>query len=151
MISITKEFTFDVAHFLPNHEGLCANIHGHTYKLQVAINGIKNKTRKDTEEGMLIDFSRIKVIVKEEIVDKFDHAFLVGNTDNELEKKVEEFLLANNFKTYNINARTTAENISEHIFKKLKEKFQKEEIQINISKVILWETATSFAEYKEEL
>ena len=106
---------------------------------------------KDTEEGMLIDFSRIKGTVKEEIVDKFDHAFLVGNTDNELEKKVEEFLLANNFKTYSINARTTAENISEHIFKKLKEKFQKEEIQINISKVIVWETATSFAEYKEEL
>ena len=53
MISITKEFTFDVAHFLPNHKGLCANIHGHTYKLQVAINGIKNQTEKDTEEGML--------------------------------------------------------------------------------------------------
>ena len=104
MISITKEFTFDVAHFLPNHKGLCANIHGHTYKLQVAINGIKNQTEKDTEEGMLIDFSRIKEIVKKEIVDKFDHAFLVGNTDNELEKKVENFLLENNFKTYNINA-----------------------------------------------
>lgn len=150
MLKITKEFEFDVAHFLPNHQGLCANIHGHTYKLHVSLVGIKSETKKDTEEGMLLDFSRIKEIVKNGIVNKLDHAFLIGNTENKLEKEVKNFLLSNNFKIYNIGNRTTAENISEHIFKKIDQILKENNVNIKLNSVKLWETPTSFAEYSEE-
>lgn len=64
----TKEFTFDSAHQLVGHDGKCANLHGHTYRLEVAL--------KDTpiipegpKEGFVMDFGDLKRIVKENIVD----------------------------------------------------------------------------------
>ena len=77
-ITVVKEFTFDAAHYLPNHPGKCKNTHGHTYRLQV---GYKGDINPDT--GMVIDFSDIKKLVKEEIVDKLDHQFLnqLSSTD----------------------------------------------------------------------
>ncbi|MBI2599671.1 6-carboxytetrahydropterin synthase [Candidatus Daviesbacteria bacterium] len=64
---IAKEFTFDSAHRLPNYKGLCANLHGHTYKIIVCLNG---KIKKD---GMVIDFSRLKQKVSDKVIKLLDH------------------------------------------------------------------------------
>lgn len=74
--TIVKEFTFDAAHRLENHLGKCQNIHGHTYKLQVGVYGpIKSKLGA-SDEGMVIDFTDLKNLVKSEIIDKLDHQFI---------------------------------------------------------------------------
>ncbi len=67
---ITKEFTFDSAHKLLNYNGLCANLHGHTYRLQVTLSGpvLKN--------GMVYDFVDLKRIVTEKAISKLDHKFI---------------------------------------------------------------------------
>jgi 6-pyruvoyltetrahydropterin/6-carboxytetrahydropterin synthase len=75
MISVTKAFTFDAAHFLPSHRGDCKRLHGHTYKLEVTV------TRKDglkpiNDEGMVVDFSQLKKVVNKEIIDRVDHELL---------------------------------------------------------------------------
>ena len=57
---LIKEFEFDAAHYLPEYNGKCEKLHGHTYKLVVKIDGTPDK------EGMVIDFVRLKEIVKEE-------------------------------------------------------------------------------------
>lgn len=67
---IAKEFTFDSAHRLPNYNGLCANLHGHTYRLIVSLNG------KIKEDGMVIDFSILKKIVSKKALKLLDHKFL---------------------------------------------------------------------------
>ena len=65
-----KEFDFDAAHFLPNYNGKCEHLHGHTYKLVVKVEGTPD------HEGMVLDFVRFKNLVKELVVSKLDHAFI---------------------------------------------------------------------------
>jgi len=69
-VLIAKEFTFDAAHKLLKYNGPCANLHGHTYKLQVTLSGpvLKN--------GMVFDFVALKKIVTEKVISKLDHKFI---------------------------------------------------------------------------
>lgn len=70
MFIVTKEFLFDAAHYLTKYHGKCERLHGHTYKLQVSVEGQLN------EEGMVLDFILLKKIVKEKILVKLDHSNL---------------------------------------------------------------------------
>lgn len=69
-ITITKEFSFEAAHKLNWHNGHCANLHGHSYKLFVSAKGELN------ENGLLMDFGDLKTLVNELIIKKYDHSFL---------------------------------------------------------------------------
>ena len=67
---IAKQFSFDAAHVLPDHPGKCSRLHGHTYKLEVMLEG-------DIQaNGMVFDFFELKQIVKAKILDRLDHSFL---------------------------------------------------------------------------
>jgi len=67
---VTKIFTFDAAHRLQYYNGLCKNLHGHTYKLEVTCRGC------GLTNGMLIDFASLKQIVQDKIISKLDHTYL---------------------------------------------------------------------------
>lgn len=64
---LIKEFEFDAAHYLPKYNGKCENLHGHTYKLVVKVEGMPDA------EGMIIDFTKLKSLVKELVLIKLDH------------------------------------------------------------------------------
>ena len=68
---IIKEFDFDAAHYLPAYNGKCEHLHGHTYKLVVKVEGTPD------HEGMVIDFIKLKNLVKEEVLAHLDHACLM--------------------------------------------------------------------------
>lgn len=74
MLTITKIFEFDAAHYLPAYEGKCAKTHGHRWKIEVEVEG----DIKDYGPcvGMIMDFSDLKKIVDEHIIDLFDHSLL---------------------------------------------------------------------------
>jgi len=76
-IRITKIFHFEMAHALENYDGACRNIHGHSYRLEVTVSGFPLVDRSSPKQGMVMDFGDLKKIVKEHIVDVFDHAFVV--------------------------------------------------------------------------
>lgn len=78
MIRITKIFNFETAHVLYNYDGKCKNMHGHSYKLFVTVKGNPINDLDHHKNGMVVDFGDIKKIVKEEIVDIWDHAVLVN-------------------------------------------------------------------------
>ncbi|MCX6252518.1 MAG: 6-carboxytetrahydropterin synthase [Bacteroidetes bacterium] len=78
VIRITKKFRFEAAHALSGYDGLCRNIHGHSYELSVTVSGTPVTNDLSPKKGMVIDFSDIKEIVKKNIVDKFDHALILG-------------------------------------------------------------------------
>ncbi|HAN09625.1 MAG TPA: 6-carboxytetrahydropterin synthase QueD [Clostridiales bacterium] len=139
MVEITKEFTFDAAHMLEGHDGLCKNVHGHTYKLQVTLNGDLKK--EVSSEGMIIDFKDLKNMVKEYVIELFDHSFIY-NIENEKEKEIGSFLESKGLKTCSIKGRSTCENLVGVIFHKLNINNE------NISSIRLWETPTSFSEYR---
>lgn len=82
MVSVTKTFRIEAAHHLPNHKGKCRFLHGHSYKLEVTVVGPLNLDPGSAECGMIIDFSRLKKIVQENIIEVYDHQNLNEHMDN---------------------------------------------------------------------
>lgn len=139
MHKIAKEFSFDMAHMLDGHDGKCQNLHGHTYKLQVEVCG--ELIREGAKSGMVIDFSDLKAVVKREILDLMDHAFIYDLT-SERECQVARLLSDLNSKNFGIPMRTTAENMAQFMFEKL------QQAGLPVSLIRLWETPTSYCEYR---
>lgn len=84
-IRITKRFTMETGHALFGYDGPCKNIHGHSYKLYVTVAGEPSADPSDVKHGMVIDFGDLKKIVREEILDKFDHALVLNKNTPHLE------------------------------------------------------------------
>tara|TARA_Y100000815_G_scaffold275785_1_gene317553 strand:+ start:15450 stop:15878 length:429 start_codon:yes stop_codon:yes gene_type:complete len=84
-------FSFETGHALYGYDGKCRNVHGHSYKLSVTVIGSPIADSNHVKFGMVIDFGDLKKIVKEEIVDVFDHATVFNkNTPHvELAKELE--------------------------------------------------------------
>jgi len=87
-IRLTREFRFETAHALWNHDGPCKNIHGHSYKLQVTVIGEPLSEDGNPKDGMVMDFGELKAVVEREIVKEFDHAIVFSH-------KVPEDLIRN--------------------------------------------------------
>jgi 6-pyruvoyltetrahydropterin/6-carboxytetrahydropterin synthase len=83
-IRVTKEFRFEAAHALTGYDGVCRNIHGHSYELSVTVTGNPVQLKDSPKNGMVIDFTDIKKIVKKDIIDHFDHALILRS---DFEKK----------------------------------------------------------------
>lgn len=79
---ITRRLEFDAGHRIPDHRSLCRHLHGHRYAIEVTVSGRITRQDGDPRNGMVLDFSEIKAVVKAEIVDKWDHAFLVYREDH---------------------------------------------------------------------
>ncbi len=77
-VRVTKEFRFEMAHLLWKYDGLCKNVHGHSYILFVTVKGDIIDDTDNPKQGMVIDFGDLKRIVKEEIVDPLDHSITVN-------------------------------------------------------------------------
>ncbi|MFT4683828.1 MAG: 6-pyruvoyltetrahydropterin/6-carboxytetrahydropterin synthase [Saprospiraceae bacterium] len=91
-IRITKQFSFETGHALYGYDGKCRNVHGHSYKLHVTVIGTPISDANNVKFGMVIDFTDLKKIVKDEIVDVFDHATVFNkNTPHvELAKELKD-------------------------------------------------------------
>jgi len=73
---LTKEFTFDSAHYLPAYNGKCEKMHGHTYKMQVTLTG------EVKDDGLIYDFTLLKKLVDEKTINKLDHSILNDTIKN---------------------------------------------------------------------
>ena len=136
MITVTKTVKFDAAHVLTNHQGLCKNLHGHTYRVDVSV-----AQAEGDERDMVIDFKDLKGIANEVICDRFDHAFIY-NTESAGEKEIAAVVEKNGMRTVAIPFRSTAENLAKMFYNELKSRVP------GLSAVKVWETADSCAEFK---
>lgn len=140
-VRLTKEFHFEMAHLLWNYDGPCKNIHGHSYKLFVTVIGQPINDISNPKYGMLIDFSDLKSIVNSQIVELFDHAFVL--------KKNENFtsVLENNEifgKTIILDYQPTSENLVIDFASRIKPQLPD---NIELHSLKLYETSTSFSEW----
>ncbi len=145
---ITKEFTFDSAHFLPSYYGKCERMHGHTYRLQVTVDGAVG------ENGLVIDFVILKRIVKKQVLDKLDHQVIndvieVASAENTaiwiwdqlvdlktlIQQELEDPNLPQSITKFFRDQKETDIDIS---------KFSN---QIHLHEIKLWETPNSFVTY----
>ena len=136
MFRATKEFKRDMAHRLPTHWGKCFNVHWHTYKALITIQW-ENLQKEWVEEWMLKDFSNFKPI-KDWIDENRDHAYVWSRLDEVLQYLKEKW-----FRTFQMENNPTAENMSKLLYEKAKELLT----GVEINKVVIYETPTSFAEY----
>lgn len=117
MMSVTKIFEFAAAHHLPGHEGKCANVHGHTYTVEVEFMRTAGIL---SQKGMVIDFDEVSEQCKP-VIDALDHRDLNA-----------------------IMPMPTAENIAEWLAEKLGMIFTGE---VEVIRVRVWESPRSYAEW----
>ena len=141
-IRITKQFSFETGHALYGYDGKCKNVHGHSYKLSVTVIGTPIEDATNVKFGMVIDFGDLKKIVKEEIVDQFDHATVFNQNTPHIE-------LANELKSREhhvilVDYQPTSENMVIDFAQRISSRLPK---NIQLFSLKLQETETSFAEW----
>ena len=136
-MKVTKTMRFDAAHVLTNHQGMCKNLHGHTYRVDVTV----AQEPSDTKD-MVIDFKDLKLVCEELILSRFDHAFIYDETSPG-ECEIAAVLKKHDLRTVALPFRSTAENLARYFFAVLRERVP------SIASVKVWETPVSSAEYYE--
>lgn len=140
IIRVTKEFDFEMAHALDGHDGKCHNIHGHTYGLRVTFIGTPIDEMGSAKDGMVIDFSDLKNIVKKHVVDVFDHALVLRDNSRFLGSITPE----NNARLILVPYQPTAEKVLEHMVAIIQEHMQP---HMQLHSAMLRETKSSYAEW----
>jgi 6-pyruvoyltetrahydropterin/6-carboxytetrahydropterin synthase len=141
-IRITKQFSFETGHALYGYDGKCKNVHGHSYKLSVTVIGTPITDSRTCKFGMVIDFSDLKKIVKEEIVDHFDHATVFNETTPHIELAHE--LKNRGHHVILVDYQPTSENMVIDFAEKIKSRLP---APIQLHSLKLQETDSSFAEW----
>lgn len=139
LTTISKQFRWEMGHRLPFHEGLCRNMHGHSYEAHVILTGHLD------DHGMVMDYFDMKGLIQDKI-DELDHCFLCDERDT----VVLDFLTQHDLKTVVIPMSTTAENIArlllEHVCSKLPAGHRITSVRVRV-----FETEKTYAEVEHHL
>lgn len=143
-MEITTRLEFDAGHRIPNHKSQCRNLHGHRYVIEITLRGEIITEEHLSESGMVMDFSDVKQIAREYVVDVWDHAFLVYKED----QVVLDFLNSlPDHKTIIFPTVPTAENMAQEAFNILNNQYNAiYGNQLTLHRVRLYETPNSWAD-----
>jgi 6-pyruvoyltetrahydropterin/6-carboxytetrahydropterin synthase len=144
-MQITRRLEFDAGHRIPNHNSQCKHLHGHRYTIEITLSGDVITTEGVSEQGMVMDFSDVKHIAKERVVDAWDHAFLVYRGD----KVVLDFLnTLPGHKTVVLEVIPTAENLAKVAFDLLVNAYHDTYgNHLKLERVRLYETPNNWADH----
>ena len=142
LLRLTKEFAFEMAHALPCYEGKCHNIHGHSYKLFVTIEGVPLCERDTPTDGMVLDFHALKECVERHLIDDFDHALVLPRVEG-VPEPADGTLGGYAAKLKMVDFQPTTENLLLHFAQRLEGKFPP---HVRLHSLKLCETDTSTAE-----
>lgn len=113
---ITRRLEFDAGHRIPDHRSQCRHLHGHRYVIEITLSGKVIDKAGDAANGMVMDFSQVKQLAREHLVDAWDHAFLAYSGD----AAIVEFLASlPGHKTALLDRVPTAENLARIAFDRL--------------------------------
>ena len=140
-IRITKKFSFEMAHALHEYDGICRNIHGHSYTLEVTIAGEPLQQPGHPRDGMVMDFHELKMIVLQHVINKLDHALLVNSQTsaeqtNALKGITDRLIL--------VDFQPTTENMLCYLADLLKKQLPSNIVLFSLR---LYETGSSYAEW----
>jgi 6-pyruvoyltetrahydropterin/6-carboxytetrahydropterin synthase len=140
-IRVSRKFTFEMAHALWNYDGPCRNIHGHSYQLFVTLTGETSTDQDSPKLGMVMDFSDLKKIVREKVVDVFDHSVVISSKASRPEiQRVEQMF----DKFYIVDYQPTCENLVTDMAVRIKKALPR---RVALYSLKLVETETSYAEW----
>lgn len=140
MLKVTRHIEFEASHLLPNYDGGCANLHGHTYKLEVTVQGPQSGLW-----DMVVDFKQLTSMLKEIVP---DHMYL-HQSGNPISEEIVSVLDKYGLKYHTFEKPTTAENMVTY-FKDTINDYLHNEMKLSneykVSNIKLWETRDSYAE-----
>ncbi len=84
---VRRTFEFEAAHRLPEHPGKCRELHGHSYRLVVAV-----ERAVEPRSGMALDFGDLKRVVARDVLELVDHRNLNDLLDNPTAERIAEWL-----------------------------------------------------------
>lgn len=142
IIRVTKEFRFEGAHALQGYDGKCRHIHGHSYRLFVTVKGSPIQATDNPKSGMVIDFSELKKIVTETILDPFDHALILRD-DSPFTREI----AISYSNVVIVDFQPTCENLAIYFAHAIKKRLPSD---IKLYSVKLYETPSSFVEWLSE-
>ena len=133
-----------MSHALLNYDGLCRNIHGHSYKLQITVKGEPLQDSASPKDGMVIDFSILKRLIQQQIVSELDHSLMIN--ENAPTDKLDA--LGQMYERHHVvSFQPTSENMVVYIANKVKMILPE---HLELFSVRLYETSNSFAEWYAE-
>lgn len=142
-VSLTRRFTFEMAHALHGYDGPCRQIHGHSYKLYITVAGEPCADIKSPKLGMVMDFAELKAIVNRVIVDKLDHALVVRK------KVYDAHMLSTMRGQWSNIIETTYQPTCENMVVDFAELIAKElPLNVHLEEVKLYETENSYATFR---
>ncbi len=143
-MQITRRLEFDAGHRIPGHSSQCRHLHGHRYAIEITLSGNIITTEGLSEQGMVMDYSEVKRIAKEHLVDAWDHAFLVYRGD----KAVLDFLnTLPEHKTVVLEVPPTAENLATVAFNILDGAYRDTyDNRLRLERVRVYETPNNWAD-----
>lgn len=148
MLTITRKLEFDAGHRIPDHKSQCRNLHGHRYTLEITLVGAVIEEEGSSDNGMIMDFSDIKALAKQHLVDVWDHAFIVYEKDTAVRTFLETIP---GHKTVVIDRIPTVENLAQTAFNILSAAYQDRfGTGLHLQKLVLHETPNCWAEITGE-
>ncbi len=141
---ITRRLEFDAGHRIPNHNSQCRHLHGHRYAVEITLSGQIIATEGVSEQGMVMDFSEVKTIAQETLVNHWDHAFLAYRGDVDV---VAFLATLPGHKTVVLDVVPTAENLAAVAFRLLDAAYvDRYSNQLCLEQVRLYETPNNWAD-----
>lgn len=131
MYSVTKRIDFCYGHRLLDYNGVCAHPHGHNAIAEIEVTSDRLDAR-----NMVVDFSEIRNVVKDWVDRELDHKMILRQDD-----PLVGALTALGEPMYLLDSNPTAERIARLIYDVSRQH------GLDVSKVTLWETPTSWATY----
>jgi 6-pyruvoyltetrahydropterin/6-carboxytetrahydropterin synthase len=126
-----------MAHALHRYDGACANIHGHSYRLEVTVTGHVITDPKHPKCGMIIDFGDLKQIVQTTVLDEFDHALVLNSeTKNNIFNEIKNIIF--------VDYQPTNENLLVDFAKRIGSALPSD---VSLVRLRMYETNSSFAEW----
>lgn len=143
-MQITRRLEFDAGHRIPDHRSQCRHLHGHRYAIEITLSGEIIKANGQSENGMVMDFSEVKSLAMQHLVDEWDHAFLAYRGDT----TIVDFLTSlPDHKTVLLDVVPTAENLATIAFARLDRVYEdRYGNHLRLERVRLYETPNCWAD-----
>lgn len=145
---ITRRLEFDAGHRIPEHQSQCRHLHGHRYAIEITLRGDVIRQADSPLDGMVMDFSDVKTLAKENLVDAWDHAFLAYRGDTDVVSFLESLP---GHKTVVLDVVPTAENLAQLAFRILDRAYR--DVygnHLRLEQVRLYETPNCWADALRE-
>ncbi len=144
MLTITRKLEFDAGHRIPDHNSQCRNLHGHRYTVLITLTGEVAQADGQSDSGMIMDFSDVKALANSQLVNVWDHAFLVYRNDTVVRAFLETLP---DHKTVVLDRVPTVENLAQIAFDILQPAFQNRYGRsLALTRLTLYETPNCWAE-----